>query len=294
MPHFDLSTEIADWASSFHGDMPDKIETEARRSLVDTVACMFSGVQTDVSLMAEKTLEIESGGGTVPIVGGGASSLGGAAFVNGVRAHAIDFDDYEFAGSTHPSAPILGALLAVGLRHDSSLKDILRAWTVGYEVIVRFGEALGFGHYLSGWHSTSTLGPIAAAAACAHALKLPGERIATAMRMASSSSAGLQRQFGTDMKAAHVGLAARAGVHVALYSMVGANASDGDLWEGPMGFLLNYGTQKSPGGKHVLERGVIGEGVVDHPVARKSWPSCSYTQRSIVSGISAYGTELRV
>ncbi len=55
---------------------------------------------------------------------------------------------------------------------------------VGHEVIVRLGEALGFGHYLAGRHSKSTLGPIAAAAACAHAMHLPGERIAAAMNMA--------------------------------------------------------------------------------------------------------------
>jgi 2-methylcitrate dehydratase PrpD len=229
---------------------------------------------------------LESGLGAVPVVGGGALSLGGAAFLNGVRSHALDFDDYEFAGSTHPSAPILAALLAVGFAEDMSVGDILRGWVVGYEVIVRLGEALGFGHYLAGWHSTSTLGPIAAAAACAHAMKLPSERIAAAMNMASSVSAGLQYQFGTDMKAAHVGLSARGGVFAAQYARIGAGAASDLVWSGPMGFIANFGTPASPGTNEILAKRIIGQGTIDHPVARKSWPSCSYTQRPIEAAIT--------
>ncbi|ADV14803.1 uncharacterized protein involved in propionate catabolism [Mesorhizobium australicum WSM2073] len=285
MPNLDIASSIAEWAGRYRGDMSPTIEREARRSLVDTASCMFGGRTTAVSALAEKAISLESGEGAVSIVGGGMLSVGGAAFLNGVRSHALDFDDYEFVGSTHPSAPILAALLAVGFRDGLTVGDILRAWTVGYEVIVRLGESLGFGHYLSGWHSTSTLGPIAAAAACAHAMDLPSERIAAAMNMGSSVSAGLQHQFGTDMKVAHVGLAARGGVFAAQYARVGAVAASGLVWDGPLGFLANFGTPTSPGTRAVLATRIIGQGIMDHPVARKSWPSCSYTQRPIEAAI---------
>ncbi len=42
----------------------------------------------------------------------------------------------------------------------------------------------------------------------------------------------------------------------------------------------------SPGTQAVPAKRTVGQGVIDHPVARKSWPSCSYTQRSIEAAIA--------
>lgn len=256
-------------------------EAQARQALVDTVACMLGGRTEPQARAAIKALE-ESGeaGGSVPVGGGPGLTLGGAALINGIRAHALDFDDCETAGSTHPSAAILGAILAISSSKPLSLGAVLEAWAVGYETIVRLGQALGYGHYRIGWHATATLGTIGAAAASARALGLDAKGMRGAMTLATSSSAGLKLQFGSDAKALHAGQAAQAGLRAALLARAGMTAA-ADIFEAPNGFFDVYGTTASRRGGKVMAEVELGAATRDFPVLRKAWPSCGYTHRAI-------------
>jgi 2-methylcitrate dehydratase PrpD len=57
-----------------------------------------------------------------------------AALLFGTAAHALDFDDYELIASTHPSAVIVSALLAMveqcNAAHEPGPagKQVLRLW----------------------------------------------------------------------------------------------------------------------------------------------------------------------
>jgi len=218
----------------------------ARFSLIDTLACMLIGADERQSLVMAQALEESGDEGSIrPMGGGQPRSLYGAAMLNGTRAHAIDFDDYEIPGSTHVSAPIFSALLALAQRREMTVDAFGACWIVGFEAIVRIGAALGYGHYDKGWHATATLGPIGVAAACGRALGLEPEKMAHAMALATSSSAGMKSQFGFDAKALHVGMAAEAGLRAALLAQAGATGNI-DIWDTPQG-----------------------------------WPSCSYTHRAI-------------
>jgi 2-methylcitrate dehydratase PrpD len=134
----------------------------------------------------------------------------------------------------HPSAPPIAALLALlpvlrQQRADLRWGDILRAYIVGTETTLRLGQWLGFPHYALGFHATSTLGTVGAAAACAHALRLPLAQAHAALSIAASSACGLRANFGTDVKPLHVGFAAAAAVRAVLLASAGAAASD-DVW----------------------------------------------------------------
>ena len=50
-----------------------------------------------------------------------------AALINGTLSHALDYDDYESVGATHPSVPILAALLPLAALRGSTLKCPARA-----------------------------------------------------------------------------------------------------------------------------------------------------------------------
>lgn len=253
----------------------------ARFSLIDTLACMRIGANERQSQVMALALEASGDEGTVsPIGGGRACSLYGAALLNGARAHAIDFDDYEIPGSTHVSAPIFSALLALAQRHSMTVDAFGACWIVGFEAIVRIGSALGYGHYDKGWHATATLGPIGVAAACARALGLSAEQMAHAMTLATSSSAGMKSQFGFDAKALHVGLAAEAGLRAAILAQSGATGNI-DIWDAPQGMMDLYGTDASIGFQEMMLTMREGEATDAFPVARKFWPSCSYTHRVI-------------
>lgn len=261
---------------------------EARFSLLDTLACTIVGTKerqpqaaTDAVLFGEQT------GPVLPIGGGAGVSLMSATLINGARAHALDFDDYEQLGGSHVSAPIYSALFALSRVQPLTVDEICNAWVVGYEAVIWMASAVGYHHYEKGWHSTLTLGPIGVAAAVARALRLPAEQMSVAMAIAASSSSGLKAQFGTDAKALHVGFASEAGLRAALLARAGATANTA-LWHGVYGFGSLYDADVAKGFDTVLRTMQLGQALSKHPVCRKLWPSCGYTHRVIAGAEKLY------
>lgn len=254
---------------------------EAALCLVDTLACILAGRDEEVARATRRAMAAAAGDGPARAIGTAVRMpVPAAALANGVAAHAIDLDDYEIPGSTHPSAVILGALLALATARAASLGEVLAAHVAGHEAIVRVGEALGHGHYLAGWHATSTIGPFGAAAACARLLGLGASATAQALGLAASASAGLKHQFGSDAKPVHAGFAARAGLEAALLAAEGVGAAP-LLFEGARGFLALYGTPSSPGPAAGLARDPGRDGILVHRPLRKPWPCCAYAHRAI-------------
>jgi hypothetical protein len=73
----------------------------------------------------------------------------------GYCGHALDFDDFHPDFRGHPGTVILPTLLALGTQTPLHLLD---AFVVGVEMAGRLGLAVGGGHYVQGFHNTSTLG----------------------------------------------------------------------------------------------------------------------------------------
>src|SRR5262249_6114574 len=98
-----------------------------------------------------------------------------AAFANGVAVHADDYDDTQLAVAkdrvygllTHPTAPVLPAVLALAESAGRSGRDLLTAYQIGLEVECTVCEAINPRHYQEGFHSTGTVGAIGAAAGAA-------------------------------------------------------------------------------------------------------------------------------
>ena len=113
------------------------------------------------------------------------------------------------------------------------------AFIVGVEVMARLGEALNMTHYFKGWHTTSTLGAPAAAAACARLLRLDTAKTTAALSLATSFASGAKRQFGTMAKPLHAGLAAKNGIMAAVLAESGVSAAT-DAYEGERGFVALF------------------------------------------------------
>jgi 2-methylcitrate dehydratase PrpD len=143
-----------------------------------------------------------------------------AAFANGVAIHADDYDDTQLAAArdrvygllTHPTAPALPAALAIGEREGRSGLDVLIAYQIGVEVETKLCEAIDPRHYDEGFHSTATMGTLAAAAAAARLMELDVEQTRRALGIAASQSAGLRENFGTMTKPFHPGRSAESGI----------------------------------------------------------------------------------
>ncbi len=179
---------------------------------------------------------------TAAWLSGGAVRADDAALLNGTAAHYLDFDDVSPSMPMHPSAVLVPALMAAAERDGTLRFDAFaRAYNVGAAMFRLIAEALPSArHYGAGWHSTSTVGRLAAVAAIARLRNLTPELTANALAMASSMASGSRANFGTMTKPMHAGLAARDAVNAIDWSTAGVDASATEL-EAPSGFFRRFG-----------------------------------------------------
>ena len=146
-----------------------------------------------------------------------------AAFVNGVLAHSLDYDDTHLPSILHPSASVVPASLAVAEWQGATGTALTDAVAVGLEVTVRLGmggydrQARQSVYFERGQHATSICGAVGSAAAAARLLGADADGIAHAMGIACSMGSGIieANRAGGTVKRLHCGWAARAGVTAA-------------------------------------------------------------------------------
>lgn len=252
----------------------------AEDAIVDTIGCMIAGVidAAPLSVAAAFCDEITESGSSLVFTGGRASrSI--AALINGTAAHCLDFDDNFHPARAHASAVLVPALLSVATSsNEFSGHMLVRAYLAGLEAQASIGFGVIPSHYNRGWHGTSTIGGIGAAAGVAVLLGLDEAQIANAMSLATSMASGLKGQFGTGAKPFHAGIAARNAVEAALLAQSDLGGRL-DILERPQGFLDLFGGNEATGWadlswneEHIIEtRGLV----------TKLHPCCASTHRAI-------------
>ncbi|MFQ5564954.1 MAG: MmgE/PrpD family protein [Paracoccaceae bacterium] len=263
-------------ASRVHG--PLALE-RARTAFLDTIGCMLLGAPSAPARIARRAMTGWGQGNAVLAGTGRIAPAPWAALANGTAAHAYDLDDHEDPGVTHPSAVLVPALLALAAERDPGGAELLDAYIVGLEAIMRLGEAVNFSHYNLGWHSTRTLGAIGAAAAAARLMRLDAVQAAHAVSLATSTGGGFTSQFGTTAKPLHAGLAAQGGMVAAAMAGAGATSGPGAL-DGPVSLAS---LMVAPGEARfgALERLGAPWGIEEHGLNIKIHACCSYTHRAI-------------
>src|SRR5499426_1514442 len=154
-------------------DCPAEAVEAARRAILDCLGVMLAGSVEPAARLVTDVARAEGGAPLATIVGT-ARRTGAvwAALANGTAAHALDFDDTNFALMGHPSAPVLAAALAAGELALADGRAVVHAFLLGFETSVTLGGVLNPGHYERGWHATASIGALGAAAAAAHLLGL--------------------------------------------------------------------------------------------------------------------------
>jgi 2-methylcitrate dehydratase PrpD len=216
---------------------------EAKRSLLNFFATALGSCSDPAVTMALTTLTPLSGPQTSVIIGRDERlDPLGAAFVNAISANLLDFDDTHPDTIIHPAAPVAASVLALAEAHKCTGRDVLTALILGVDVECRIGNAVSPGHYARGWHITSTCGIFGAAAAAAKLLRLPQEKIAHALGIAASQSAGIVENLPSAAKNVSVGNSARNGIFAALLAQNGYQAAPRAI-EGPLGWARAMGDE---------------------------------------------------
>jgi 2-methylcitrate dehydratase PrpD len=268
-------------AKSRWEDCPAAAVDAARRAILDCLGVMLAGSAEPAARIIQTVADAEGGTPLCTVVGTGRrTGAVWAALCNGTAAHALDFDDTNFAMMGHPSAPVLSAALAAAELALADGRALVHAFLLGFEVETSLAEVINPPHYERGWHATCTLGTLGAAAAAARLLGLDAIQVRTALAVAASQASGLKENFGTMTKPFHAGHAARSGVLAALLAREGWTASEQAI-EGPQGFLRVLGAGKIE--LDALDRLGAPWKILTSGVAVKPYPSCACTH-SIIDG----------
>ena len=177
-----------------------------------------------------------------------------AARVLGTAGHAHDWDDSQvsidpahiYGLLTHPTIPPLtAAIIMAQARGPLTGRDFMLAFQTGFEVECKISEWMLPQHYMSGMHSSGTVGTLGAFATAAKIIGLTGDKLRSGFGIAASLAAGIRCNFGTMTKPLHVGRAAENGITAALLAERGFTA-DPEALDGPWGFLAVQGGGCSP------------------------------------------------
>lgn len=210
----------------------------AKMGILDSLGVAIAGSQQDAGRIAARFARSQ---GTVDtgahVWGHGfrtAPSI--AALANGTAAHALDFDDVNWALVGHPSVSLSSAILALAETRGNTGREMLAAYACGFEVMTKIGRSCMPRFSLDGgWHATSAIGTIGAAGAAAFLLGLGRDQVRNAIGIAVSQASGVVRNFGSMTKPFHAGIAAQAGIQAACLAEEGFTSAV-DTMEGKHGF----------------------------------------------------------
>jgi 2-methylcitrate dehydratase PrpD len=275
-----LTSDIAAFVTSLEADaLPERCCYGARIGIIDCVGVMIAGAGEPAAKLIAATVATSTQNEGAPEIPTGRNlAAADAALVNGVAAHALDYDDVGMDG--HPSAALTPAILAEGWALGVNGKEAIAAYVAGYEVWALLQE-IEPGHlHERGFHPTAIWGAIASAAACAHLNRLTIEETRNAIAIAASLAAGIVANFGTMTKPLHVGRAAQAGVLAARLAKSGFTGSP-DALEHSAGFMHAHSPSGTPDvgfGNWQLGREWR---LPKYGINIKRYPMCYATHRSI-------------
>jgi 2-methylcitrate dehydratase PrpD len=284
LSHSDPGTErrlldLADFAVRLtRSEIPPDVVHSAKRALLDVIGVTIAGAETQTARVVRELVAEEYAEGPCTVLGGLRSQPSGAAFANGVSAHALDFDDTSYSGIVHASAVVLPAVLAIAEKQHKSGSELLVAFVAGIEAELFLGRILTNYLYERGWWTTALLGTMGAAVGAAKVLGVAAPQAREALSLAAGSAAGLGRSLGTAGKPYYVGRAAAAGQQAASVAARGRLRMP-DMFCGQANFVSLFNND-------VCELEALDDlgqvyALQDPGIAFKLYPVCSAAQAAV-------------
>jgi len=273
-----LITALADFVVD--AAPPESARRRAAAAVCDTTGVILAGTIEPAARIVRGAIDST---GDCHILGTSRrAGAADAALANAVAAHALDYDDMCFVSMAHPSCALVPAALAAAEFSKASGRRLLDGYVVGFELECRLGSVMNPRHYHGrGWHCTSSIGTLGAAAAAAHVMALSAGEVTHALGIAASLACGLKENIGTMTKPLHAGAAARNGVMAALLAKNGFTASE-EAIDGPQGYLAAMDSERPA---EALAQACADLGrrweIDDTGITVKLYPSCAATHPSL-------------
>lgn len=241
-----ITKDLASFIISLkYEDIPQDTREKVKLCFLDFLGVALRGSQEKSSLIAHEVFSDmfsdnyqKSFKNRSTIIGHDKGNFVMAGFLNGISAHCLDLDDGHRGAQIHPGCVVIPTALTLAEKYDKTGKQFLEAVVAGYEVAIMLGKIINPYHRNQGFHSTGTVGTVAAAAAACKIIDLNLIKTAHALGLAGTQAAGLLESghAGTMGKYLHAGRAVESGILSSLMaekSFTGAHS----ILEGKEGFL---------------------------------------------------------
>ena len=259
--------------------LPGEVETAATAHLLDIVGVAAAAAGTRQGLpwlTYAKTAACADGCSSV-IGAAIAADAAEAALINGGLMHSLEFDDTHTAAIVHGSAVLASTALAAGEASRCNGRQVLHAYTLWYEVLIRIGLSASGGFQARGFQVSAVGGAICAAGLAATLKGMERDGIANAMGIAISQASGVFAFLsnGATVKSMHPGWAAHAGIKAAELAQAGLSGADRPFDDTFGLFRVFAGDEKASDrfARHVRD---IGQHWHLPDVAFKFLPCCHY------------------
>lgn len=125
-------------------------------------------------------------------------SLSDVALIDCYASAIYAYDDIHFETTSHPTGPVMSALLAIARTQSISLKKILTALCIGMEVECRMGVLLfSNNNTYKGYYTTGIIGGFGVVAALSYVLEFNKEQISNALGLVSCYASGNRGNHGS-------------------------------------------------------------------------------------------------
>jgi 2-methylcitrate dehydratase PrpD len=197
IPNESIGADYASVFAEFSSTLSvEKIPTEAiaaaKTNLFDTLACATAGISA-VGVKDMVRLVADWGGKPEASIWCTDECVPAhhAAWINGMMAHARDYDDTHDEAVLHAGVSVVPAAIAAAeLNGQATGADLIAGIAAGLELICRLGTATTIGIIESGFIYTSLFGHFAATAAAARVMGFDKEQTINALGIAYSQAAG--------------------------------------------------------------------------------------------------------
>jgi aconitate decarboxylase len=198
----------------------------ARRLVLDGIAVAIAGTQEEaIHILAAHHRE-QGGAAQATAIGNGFRlNAVSAAALNGAAMHVLDFEPM-WSPANHALSTTLAGVLALAEAREANGREVVTALVKGLEMQGWIRQASGqFEASRLRFHPPGAAGPLGAAVAAGHLLKLDPGQLANAIGIAASRAGGLMANAGTMTKSTHCGHAAALGLESALLAARGFTAN---------------------------------------------------------------------
>lgn len=212
------------------------IET-ARRLVLDGIAIAMAGTEEEAIHILAAHHKEQGGAAQATAIGNGFRlNTVSAAALNGAAMHVLDFEPM-WSPANHALSTTLAGVLALAEARGATGREVLTALVKGVEMQGWIRQASGqFEASTTRFHPPGAAGPLGAAVAAGHILKLDPDRLANAIGIAASRAGSLLANAGTMTKSTHCGHASALGLESALLAERGFTANV-EVFEAAQGYV---------------------------------------------------------